>query len=125
MEIFSTSEKLENIDFLFQKQDILLQFTNFLKNEIIENVFGSPIHKECLEVLEIILSKKMGKQLINQSFFDDYLEEIEKNKKMEEIYNNLKKLISSMRPKNVNLLKKNILNVFENCEVIEKNKSTN
>lgn len=122
MEIFSTSEKLENIDFLFQKQDILLQFTNFLKNEIIENVSCSQIKKECLEVLESIMSKKMAKQPINQSFFDDYLEEIEKNKKMEEIYDNLKKIVSSLRPKNINLLKKNIMNVFENCEIIGKTK---
>lgn len=116
MEIFSTSDKLENISFLFQKPEILAEFTNFLKNESFEKIENVKIDSGLVNVLDEIFEQKMKKNKRENCFFDDYAEEIGKKKKMEEIYENLKNLMSTMKPKNVDLMRQDILKLFKNYQ---------
>ena len=115
MEIFSTSEKLNNINFLFQRQEMLSEFTNFLDNEAFsEKNTDFKIKQDIFNILNDVFELKLKKNSIEFGFFNEYIDQIENKKKMQEIFNELKKLIDIMRPKDLNLMKENILKLFKN-----------
>ena len=90
MEIFSTSEKLETIDFLFRKPEVLVDFQNFLTLQIVQNSENLKITQEILNVLNEVFDNKMKKNSIEFGFMTEYLEENENKKKTDEIFKHLK-----------------------------------
>jgi len=116
MEIFSSSDKLENIDFLFQKQELFSDFTNFLKNELIPNSENLKISQEIVNILTDVFEKKMRKNGSEFGFLSEYLEDKGNKKKMDDIFASLRKLIEGMKPKNVDVMKQTFLNLFSNNE---------
>lgn len=112
MEVFSSSGKLENINFLFQKQEMLGEFTEFLKNEVIQRPENLKVSGEVMGILTEVFENRLKRTGCEFGFFSEYLEQKENRRKIEEIFRNLKTLIQGMKAKNVELMKKNFLALF-------------
>ena len=114
MEIFSSSEKLEKIDFLFKKTEVLVDFQSFLSLQSIENPENLKISQDILSVLNDVFDYKIKKNSIEFGFITEFLEEKENKRKTDEIFKNLKEIIKGMKPKNLDLMKKNFLELINN-----------
>lgn len=111
LEIFCSSNNIENINFLFPTEESLEKFTQFLNFEI-KDPNNKKFDQNLAKTLEIHLKSNECKGGSKRSIFE-FLDESGYRKKIEDICLDLKAILKNLKPNNIELIKNKMMKVFD------------
>jgi hypothetical protein len=111
LEIFCSSNSIENINFLFPNEESLEKFTNFLNFDIIKDPNNKKIDQALARIIENYLKNNEFNEISKKNIFE-FIEETIYNKKIENICFDLKAILKNLKPNNIEIIKNKMLKVF-------------